>query len=158
MGQGVEWAVHVLLTFAWLEDDEPVSTTQLAATYGLPTAYLNKQLQALVRAGVLESLPGARGGFRLARPPHKITLMDVVAAIEGPDEAFRCTEIRQRGHGANLPRSAFAEPCAVSTAMRRAEIAWRRELAAQTVADVREEADRHAPGACAAARRALGRT
>jgi hypothetical protein len=42
--------------------------------------------------------------------------------------------------------------------MRRAELAWRRELAAQTVADVREEADRHAPGACAAARRALGRT
>lgn len=158
MSQGVEWAVHVLLTFAWLEDDEPVSTNQLAATYGLPTAYLNKQLQALVRAGVLESLPGARGGFRLARPPAKITLMDVVTAIEGPDEAFRCTEIRQRGHGATLPRSAFAEPCAVSASMRRAELAWRRELAAQTVADVREEADRHAPSACAAARRALGRT
>jgi hypothetical protein len=57
-----------------------------------------------------------------------------------------------------MPRSAFAEPCAVSTSMRRAELAWRRELAAQTVADVRAEADRHAPGACAAARRALGRT
>jgi Rrf2 family protein len=157
MSQGVEWAVHVLLTFAWLEDDEPVSTTQLAATYGLPAAYLNKQLQALVRAGVLASLPGARGGFRLARPPEKITLMDVVAAIEGPDDAFRCTEIRQRGTGAVMPRSAFAEPCAVSTSMLRAEMAWRRALAAETVADVRAEADRHAPGACAAARRALGR-
>src|SRR6187551_3463346 len=31
MSQGVEWALHVLLTFAWLEDDEPVSTAQLAA-------------------------------------------------------------------------------------------------------------------------------
>lgn len=157
MGQGVEWAVHVLLTFSWLDDDEPVSAALLAASYGLPAPYLNKQLQALVRAGLLESLPGARGGFRLARRPEKITLMDVVAAIEGPEEAFRCTEIRRRGMGEGLPRSAFAEPCAVSTSMRRAELAWRRELAAQTVADVRAEADRHAPGACATARRALGR-
>ena len=157
MSRGVEWAVHVLLTFDWLGDDEPVSTAQLAACFGLPPAYLNKQLQALVRAGLLESLPGARGGFRLARSPGKITLMDVVAALEGPDEAFRCTEIRQRGMGAGLPQSAFAEPCAVSTSMRRAEMAWRHALADQTVADVRSEADRHAPGACAAARRMLGR-
>ena len=99
MSQGVEWAVHVLLTFAWLDDGEPVSTAQRAASYDLPPAYLNKQLQALARAGLLESLPGARGGFRLARVPEKITLMDIVAAIEGPDEAFRCTEIRQRGNG-----------------------------------------------------------
>ncbi len=71
MSQGVEWALHVLLTFAWLEDDEPVSTAQLAAQHDLPVAYLNKQLQALVRAGLLESLPGARGGFRLARAPAR---------------------------------------------------------------------------------------
>jgi len=157
MSQGVEWALHVLLTFAWLEDDEPVSTAQLAAQHDLPVAYLNKQLQALVRAGLLESLPGARGGFRLARAPAAITLMDVVVAIEGPQEAFRCTDIREKGMGEAMPRSAFAAPCAVHASMQRAELAWRRELAAQTVADVRSEADRHAPAAAAVVRRAFGR-
>jgi Rrf2 family protein len=157
MGQGVEWAVHVLLSLAWLEDDEPVSTADLARSYGLRPTYLNKQLQALVRAGILESVPGARGGFRLARPPGKITMMDVVAAIEGPSEAFRCTEIRRQGMGEQAPRSAFEEMCAVQASMRRAELAWRKELAAQTVADVCAEADLHAPDAARIARRAYGR-
>nr|WP_221775607.1 Rrf2 family transcriptional regulator [Pseudonocardia petroleophila] len=157
MGQGVEWTLHVLLTLAWLDDEEPVTVAQLATGHDLPAPYLNKQLQALARAGILESTPGARGGFRLARPAASISLMDVVVAVEGTQDAFRCTEIRQQGVGGDLPRSAFDAPCAISASMRRAELAWRRELAGQTVADVRDEADRHAPGARDATRRAYGR-
>lgn len=149
--------MHVLLTFDWLGDDEPVSTAELARCYDLPVAYLNKQLQALARAGLLESLPGVRGGFRLARPAGEITLMDVVTAIEGRQGAFRCAEIRQQGTGAAMPRSSFTSPCAIHASMQRAELAWRRELAGQTIADIRAEADRHAPGAATAVRRALGR-
>ncbi len=157
MSQGVEWVLHVLLALAWLDDDEPVSTAQLATQHDLPVAYLNKQLQALVRAGVLESLPGARGGFRLARDPATITLMDVVVAIEGAQDAFRCTDIRERGMGEGMPSSSFAAPCAVHASMQRAELAWRRELAGQTIADVRAAAEQHAPGAAAVVRRAFGR-
>jgi Rrf2 family protein len=157
MGQGVEWAMHVLLSLAWLQDDDPVSTADLAKSYDLPPTYLNKQLQALVRAGLLESLPGARGGFRLARPVEEITLMEVVAAIEGPEDAFRCTEIRMRGMGQDAPKSAFRETCAVQASMQRAELAWRRALAAQTIADVKAEADLDAPGIAGVVRRAHGR-
>ncbi|CAM02255.1 RrF2 family transcriptional regulator [Saccharopolyspora erythraea] len=157
MSEGVEWALHSLLALAWLDDGRPVPTSRLAAGNDLPPAYLNKQLQALVRAGLLVSTPGARGGFSLARPPEKITLMDVVAAIEGPEEAFRCTEIRRRGAGANAPRREFESPCAIATAMRRAELAWRRELAAQTLADVRAAAEEHAPTAAERLRRWHGR-
>lgn len=156
-GQGVEWAVHVLLLLAWADDDRPVSTARLAAGHDLPPAYLNKQLQALVRHDILASEPGARGGFRLARRPESITLMDVVSAIEGPDDAFRCTEIRRQGIGADCSDASFLLPCAVSTAMRRAELAWRRELAGQTIADVLAEADEHAPGVAAVVRSAFGR-
>ncbi len=157
MSEGVEWAVHVLLLLAWLDDDEPVPTARLAEGHDLPGAYLNKQLQALVRHDILVSEAGARGGFRLARRPAAITLMDVVAAIEGPDEAFRCTEIRRQGFGAGLPSSAFAHQCAVSSAMTRAELAWRRALAGQTIADVLAEANAHAPGLRALVRAAYGR-
>lgn len=136
MSAGVEWGLHCCLTLAWLGDAEAVSSAKLAAWFDLPPAYLNKQLQALDRAGILSSTPGARGGFRLARRPERITLMDVVAAIDGPDDAFHCTEIRQRGGGAGAPAHEFQQPCGIAGAMRRAELVWRRELAAQTLADL----------------------
>ncbi|AVH20376.1 RrF2 family transcriptional regulator [Nocardia cyriacigeorgica] len=136
MGEGVEWGIHCCLTIAWLEDQGPIPTTRLAQWFDLPQQYLKKRLQDLVRAQILSSIPGARGGFELARRPERITLMDVVSAIEGPDEAFRCTEIRRDGAGSTAPASRFARPCGVATAMRKAELAWRRELAATTIADL----------------------
>jgi DNA-binding IscR family transcriptional regulator len=72
--------------------------------------------------------------------------MDVIAAIEGPDEAFQCTEIRRRGAGAEAAGCEFARPCGVAAAMRRAELAWRRELAAQTLADLIANAPAAVPG------------
>ncbi|WP_181791731.1 RrF2 family transcriptional regulator, partial [Streptomyces phytophilus] len=91
MTEGVEWALHSCLNLAWAGPDRPVTAARLAAYHELPAPYLNKQLQALVRAGIVASTSGPRGGFRLVRPLARITLMDVVAAIEGPGEAFRCT-------------------------------------------------------------------
>lgn len=153
MNEGVEWATHVLLLLHWLQEDDPtpVSVARLAEGYDLPAPYLGKQVQALTRAGITESVPGKRGGIRLARPADRITLMDVVAAIEGPDEAFVCTEIRQQGMNADRPARDFRRPCSIAHAMRQAELAWRRELAATTIADlsadvqrsVRQDARRH---------------
>jgi Rrf2 family protein len=136
MSEGVEWALHCCLTLAWLEDAEPVPTKTLAAAFDLPPAYLNKCLQALVRAEILSSSAGVKGGFRLARSPEKISLLDVVVAIEGAEESFRCTEIRRCGAGTTAHAREFARPCGIAVAMRRAEAAWRRELAAQTIADL----------------------
>lgn len=144
MSEGVEWAAHVCVLLHWLDADDltPVSAPRLAESYDLPAAYLGKQLQALARAGITESLPGRRGGIRLARPASRITLMDVVAAIEGDTEAFSCTEIRQQGMNAGNPRSDFTKPCGIAHAMRSAELAWRRELAATSIADLAESTPR----------------
>ncbi|WTX00285.1 Rrf2 family transcriptional regulator [Streptomycetaceae bacterium NBC_01309] len=145
MNEGVEWAMHSCVNLSWVAPDRAVTAAKLAAFYELPTAYLNKQLQALARADILTSTPGPRGGFRLARPAERITLMDVVTAIEGPDEAFRCTEIRQQGPNADAPASNPA-PCLIDEAMRHADLAWRRELAARTIADIRDKVEERAPG------------
>jgi Rrf2 family protein len=136
MSEGVEWALHCCLTLSWIESDRPAPSAKLAAIFDLPAPYLNKRLQALVRADILVSTPGVHGGFGLARPPEKITLMDVVTAIEGAEPAFRCTDIRRRGAGAERPAHEFQRQCVVDTAMRKAELAWRRALAGQTVADL----------------------
>lgn len=145
MNEGVEWAVHSCLNLAWL-GERAVPAARLAAFYELPAAYLNKQLQALARTGILTSVSGPRGGFRLARAPEKITLMDVVVAIDGGDPAFRCTEIRQRGGSGGGESGAYIEPCTIDAAMRKAELAWRRELAGQTVAEVMATVERANPG------------
>ncbi|MEV7519243.1 Rrf2 family transcriptional regulator [Streptomyces sp. NPDC091371] len=146
MSEGVEWALHSCVNLAWSGPDRAVSAARLAAWHELPAAYLNKQLQALARAGILTSAPGPRGGFRLARPLTAISLMDVVAAVEGPEEAFRCAEIRGQGPGA-APEEGRGAECAIAHAMTRAELAWRRALAAQNLDEIRQQAERQAPEA-----------
>ncbi|GAB3964488.1 Rrf2 family transcriptional regulator [Plantactinospora veratri] len=144
MSQGVEWALHTCLNLSWLDD--PVPTGTLAAFYELPPAYLNKQLQALVRAGILVSTSGPRGGFRLARAPEAVSLLDIVAAIEGPEELFRCDEILRKGPGEHAGVD-YRQSCAFAQAMRGAELAWRRELAGKSVADVRADVEHGHPEA-----------
>ncbi|MCZ8389031.1 RrF2 family transcriptional regulator [Achromobacter xylosoxidans] len=136
MSEGVEWALHCCLTLAWVGNDGPMPTSRLAAAFELPSHYLNKFLQSLVRAGIFTSSAGAKGGFQLAKAPEAISLLDVVMAIEGDEWAFRCTEIRQRGAGCLAKPNDFARPCGIAAAMQRAETAWRKELAAQTIADL----------------------
>jgi Rrf2 family protein len=104
-------------------------------------AAADKQLQQLSRAGLVVSVPGPRGGFRLARPLEDITLLDVVEAIEGDAHLFHCTEIRCCGKIGELS-PAPTGMCAVNSAMRKAEEAWHQALAAQSLADIRAELDR----------------
>ncbi|MVU77786.1 Rrf2 family transcriptional regulator [Nocardia sp. ET3-3] len=136
MGEGVEWGLHCCLVLAWLDEHAPIATARLAEMYELPPEYLKKRLQPLVREGILESVPGARGGYRLGRAPERITFMDVVAAIEGRTGAFRCTEIRKRGAGAAAAETEFGKVCGIAKVMGRADLAWRRELAGETIADL----------------------
>ena len=145
MNEGVEWAMHSCVNLSWLPG-EAVTAKRLAAFYDLPTAYLNKQLQALTRAGILTSISGPKGGFQLARDPRKISLLDIVIAIDGADDAFRCTEILKAGPGAD-PHADYREICLVSQAMRAAELNYRRELAAQTIADIAGRVEAMTPAA-----------
>jgi Rrf2 family protein len=134
LSEGVEWALHCCLNLALLDSDEAVTVARLAAFHNLPAPYLNKQLQALARAGIVASVPGPRGGFRLARDPSRITFLDVVVAIEGQLPAFRCTEIRAEGPSGSWGTTQAT--CTIDAAMRTAEVAWRKALAAQTLAEV----------------------
>jgi Rrf2 family protein len=135
LSEGVEWSLHCAWLLAQVPEGQPVSSRRMAEFYGLPPAYLSKLLKSLVRAGVLDATTGPRGGFRLARPPGEITVLDVVDAVEGGDPLFRCREIRQRGP---VPASTAdcRRPCGIAKVMYEAEQAWRSRLAATTVADL----------------------
>lgn len=142
--EGVEWAAHCAVLLAALPDGATLPASRLAEYHDLPGPYLAKTLQALAGAGIVASVPGRRGGYRLGRPAGEITLLDVVVAVDGDDPLFRCTEIRKRGPARAAPR-AYPPTCGIAAAMERAEAAWRTELDATTVADLAAGVQRHAP-------------
>jgi len=61
-----------------------VLSQAISKEYDIPLEYLLKILQQLVRANVLRSKRGPRGGFSLARTPNKITMLQIIEAVEGP--------------------------------------------------------------------------
>lgn len=63
----------------------------LAERTHIPVPTAAKLLKALAKAGLLESLRGARGGYRLARPAERITVADVIKALEGPIAVTACS-------------------------------------------------------------------
>ncbi len=135
LSDGVESGVHVTTLLAVLPSDAALPAARLAEFHGVPAAYLAKHLQALSRAGILESVQGPRGGYRLARPAAEITVLDVVEAIDGTESAFRCHEIRRRGPAAQ-PASAYPLPCGIQRVMNSADTVWRASLRSVTVADL----------------------
>jgi Rrf2 family transcriptional regulator, cysteine metabolism repressor len=74
--------------------EQPVALTEIAEHEGLPLAYLEHLVARLRRAGLIESRRGAHGGYLLAREPARITMAEVVEALEGriaPIECFSAT-------------------------------------------------------------------
>lgn len=137
LSDGVEWAVHVTTILAVLPPDKALPAARLAEFHGVPAAYLAKHLQSLSRAGILESVQGPHGGYRLAKPAAQISVLAVVEAIDGVEPAFRCTEIRRRGPAAQIA-SAYPLPCGIHRVMSSADAAWRASLRAVSVADLVE--------------------
>jgi len=135
LSDGIEWGVHCAVLLGFVPPDSSLPTARLAEYHGVPGAYLAKHLQAMSRAGLLESVQGPRGGYRLAKPPAEISVLDVVEAIDGTEPAFRCNEIRRRGPAAR-PAREYPLPCAVHVVMNEADEAWRAQLRHVSIADL----------------------
>jgi Rrf2 family protein len=78
------YAVRALAHMAAEGEGRPVASGAVARARGIPAKYLFKALKRLVSAGVLLSRKGPQGGYRLARPAAKVTLLEVVEAVDGP--------------------------------------------------------------------------
>ena len=149
LGDGVEQAIHSVVMLSGLAPDGVLSAAAVAEFHGVSASYLLKHLQALSGAGIVQTLPGPKGGYRLARPPEEITLLDIVLAVEGPEPAFRCAEIRRRGPRPP-PARLLKSPCSINAAMLRAEQAYRDELRRVRIADIQSALERLDDGTIAA--------
>ncbi|MEO6222133.1 MAG: Rrf2 family transcriptional regulator [Vicinamibacterales bacterium] len=87
-----DYALLAMRHLAANSDRGAVSARELAEAYNIPPELLAKVLQKLVRARLLESHQGIRGGYALARPATKVSVADVIQAVDGPLTVTACSE------------------------------------------------------------------
>ncbi|MER9136279.1 Rrf2 family transcriptional regulator [Mesorhizobium sp. M0047] len=138
LGEGVEAAIHCAAMLAGVEGNSTLAASAMAEAFGLSPSYLLKHLNMLTAARILESVSGPAGGYRLARSAERISLLDIVLAVEGREPAFRCGEIR-RNSPVRLDASAYVKPCGINAAMLKAEKAYRAALAEAKLSDIVSE-------------------
>jgi Rrf2 family transcriptional regulator, cysteine metabolism repressor len=77
------YAVRALAELARRGSDQPVPIGELARSRDIPVQFLEGLFATLRRAGVLHSQRGVKGGYRFARPPAEVTVLEVVELLEG---------------------------------------------------------------------------
>jgi Rrf2 family protein len=134
---GVEYALHCLLYMVDIPAGKSVGIKDLALFQGVSETYLSKVYTKLRKAGIVISIPGANGGYELARSPEEITFLDVVEAVEGNSPLFQCLEIREKKLLADKneePEPAPKCSCLIKVVMIEAEEQMKQYLRAKTLA------------------------
>ncbi|MFF0825749.1 Rrf2 family transcriptional regulator [Brevibacillus sp. NPDC003359] len=134
MKGGVEQAVYALLVLTRLPRHAMLSGEALSQQLRVSPTYLQKLMRKLVQAGIVSSVPGAKGGFRLQASPDDITIHDVFSAIEGVKSLYRSTGIFE-----GMLLSNENNACLLSDVMEEAEHAWQTVLKRQSIASLHRE-------------------
>jgi Rrf2 family protein len=84
LSRTVAYALQATLQLAQSGPGEPVPCSRLAAEGGMPERFLLQILRSLVTHGVLQSTRGVEGGYTLDRSPDRISLLEIIEAVDGP--------------------------------------------------------------------------
>jgi Rrf2 family iron-sulfur cluster assembly transcriptional regulator len=90
-----DYAIRACMLLA-VDGRQPISGREIAARTSVPERFLARTLGQLARSGIVRSMIGRSGGYRLARDPSTISLLDIVEAVEGPSRSTRCVLRQQR--------------------------------------------------------------
>lgn len=126
----------VLLAIMAAEPARLYNGQELSTRSHLPAPTVAKLLKQLTRGGLLESLRGAHGGYRLTRAPARISVADIIRALEGP---IAVTDCSVHGHGCGISRT-----CGSRNTFRLIDRAIRDALEAVSLADMATHAPREA--------------
>ncbi len=126
---GTEYGLRALIELAARYGDGPVPARAIASAQGIPLRFLEHQLAALHKAGIVDSLRGANGGAALARAPSEIRISEVIDALEGPLAPMYCLEPHDE-------RCVQTHQCGVQELWMRVEDAVRAVFEHTTIADI----------------------
>lgn len=132
LSQTSEYAIRAVSTIAVLGEKGPVKAKDLSKTISIPVHYLSKVLRRLVTAKILDATKGHNGGFVLARPPQKIKILDVLAAVESEVPAKHCI------FGWRMCNS--KDPCILHHRWSSVNDAFQSWACTTTLADIKEDA------------------
>ncbi|WP_028595706.1 Rrf2 family transcriptional regulator [Paenibacillus assamensis] len=133
MTTGVEQAVYALLLLNRLPKNAVLSGESLSQQLQVSPTYLQKLMRKLVQAGLVSSVPGVKGGFRLIADPASIHIYDVFVAVEGVEALYRSNGVFQAVFQLKENRT-----CLLSDVMNEAEHAWRTILQRTTIASLHD--------------------
>jgi len=86
------YGVRALVDIALNCDGGPVLLRDIAKRQGISAQYLEHLVAPLIRAGILRSIRGAKGGIVLAKPPEEISLSRVIEVLEGSVAPVECVD------------------------------------------------------------------
>ncbi len=87
-----DYAIVMLSAAARMAGRGPITAGTLAEETGVPLPTAQKLMSRLAAAGLLDSSRGSGGGFRLARDPGRISIADIIEAVEGPIAMTACVD------------------------------------------------------------------
>ena len=90
-----EYGIRGVLFLANQAPEKLTLVSDISRAQRIPETFLAKIFQRLSKAGLLRSIRGVNGGFALGRPADKITMREVIEALDGPIALNRC--LRQEG-------------------------------------------------------------
>ncbi len=94
-----EYGVRAMVRLALNYRAGPMPLPEIARQEDISPQFLEQIFLVLRRAGLIESVRGARGGYTLAKPPEKIPIGDIIKALEGPIAPVECLSDRvDEGH------------------------------------------------------------
>lgn len=133
-----EYALRALLVLGrdYQEDDSVVRIQEISQQQNIPKRFLEQILNDLKSARVVESKRGVAGGYRLSRPPEKITLAEVIRHVEGALAPVSCVSERFY-EKCSCPDEAR---CAIRSVMKEARDAVVKVVERVTVAEMCERA------------------
>ena len=128
-----EYGLRCLLQVAQRSGPEPVQIPDIAAAEGLSPEYVAKLMRVLRQGGLVVSIRGATGGYRLARPASAITLQQAIEVLDGPlfNDSFCEAHTGQGPHCVHSPTA-----CSIRTLWRWVGGALDKVLRQITLADL----------------------
>lgn len=85
----IDYGLRAMIVIA-SNPEKLLSSKEISRRFGIPYNFLSLILPKLVRRGLIQSLHGPKGGYKLARPASQIVLLEIIETLNGPIELISC--------------------------------------------------------------------
>lgn len=128
----VEYALRALLELSEEQGKGPLGAKEIASRQGIPERFLEQQMNSLAKAGFVRSQRGAQGGCMLSRDPDKISVLEVIEALEGPLLNMECLD----SHKESNYQCSHKSLCVLQEVWSESQQKLREYLSSVTIADL----------------------